>query len=621
MNVSIPTLGKITPYPFQWEIIEAIKNHIREEWTACKSGEKSHADPAIVEAYVSAGKTILLGAIARHCQDVGARCMVLARQGELVEQNAEECWNMGAKNSVFSASLGIKSTHFPIIVGTEKTVANALFTQLKDYAPHILLIDETHMVHWRDVLNGMRRANGENVEGGDTSFAKIINELRRRFPRIAIIGVTGTPYRGLESIVGKRAFFKKRLGPKIGREFLVDNGYIVPTVFGYSELEYNMKEFDPENAEGTQDFSAADLKKMGDQADVTLTHKIMNEVVGICEKRNGVLVTCASKRHCEEAASVLPNGSYGIVTDSTPKKERAAILAAAKDGMIKYVFQIGCLTTGVNIPFWDTSVILRRIGSLTLLVQLLGRGMRLLKPEQVKAGIVKNEHLCLDYSGTMEAMQQLFDDPILDEADVERTRKRKQEPKYCPKCQTENGSSARRCINRDDKGERCDFFWSSKSCPKCKAENDSSAKECRKCDHQLVDPNAALAGKHYGPDDWFEVDNMKIQPTRNGGVLVIINYRPNDAENQGPAKMMFNPWSSPGAKRVFEHQFLAKFTANYADRRKLMGAKTAEALMAMKHLIKTPVRTTHRKNEKGYSVVHGIDFGNLMTMGGKKVDQ
>ena len=96
-----------------------------------------------------------------------------------------------------------------------------------------------------------------------------------------------------------------------------------------------------------------------------------------------------------------------MITGSTSDDERELLLNQAKTGMVKFTCQIGCLTTGVDVPFWDTSVILRRIGSLTLLVQLLGRGMRLLTPELKEQGIVKHDHLVLDYSGTMDNMSEL----------------------------------------------------------------------------------------------------------------------------------------------------------------------------------------------------------------------
>ncbi|WP_312691108.1 helicase-related protein, partial [Escherichia coli] len=82
-----------------------------------------------------------------------------------------------------------------------------------------------------------------------------------------------------------------------------------------------------------------------------------------------VLITCAGVRHCKEAAAALPPGStYAIITGDTDTKTRKKILDDVRAGKIKYTFQVMALTTGVNVPNWDFSVILRKIGSLTLLI-------------------------------------------------------------------------------------------------------------------------------------------------------------------------------------------------------------------------------------------------------------
>ena len=62
--------------------------------------------------------------------------------------------------------------------------------------------------------------------------------------------------------------------------------------------------------------------------------------------------------------------------------------------------------------------------SLTLLVQLLGRGMRLLKPEQIAAGYKKEDHLVLDFTGTMFELGSLYEDPILEEAEAKKEERR-----------------------------------------------------------------------------------------------------------------------------------------------------------------------------------------------------
>ena len=309
----------------------------------------------------------------------------------------------------------------------------------------------------------------------------------------------------------------------------------------------------------------------------------------------------------------MPPGSYGIVTQATPIKKRREILEGSFNGEIKYVLQIGALTTGVNIPLWDTSVILRRIGSLTLLVQLLGRGMRLLKQSHIDAGYHKHDHLCLDYSGTMEAMQSMFNDPLLEQAELQRAKKEGQ-VKTCPKCNTINSEHARRCINVDDAGVRCEHFWQSKPCPKCGTENDSTARDCRKCGETMIDPNAALSGKHYTEADFKDVLSMDMKPTKNGGILVLINFADGDV-----AKMFFNPWLSAGAKRVWQQNFVNTYVSGWPWRKKIMGMRSAEAVCKMRAMFNTPVKATHRINDKGRSVVHGVQLRTKRMMGGKVV--
>ena len=101
--------------------------------------------------------------------------MVLARQSEVISQDAEECWNFGVKNSLFSAGLGRKSTAYPLLMGTEGTVVNSLFDAddkkepLSDFVPRYLIIDECHQVDWADV-----------VGGATTQYGIIINTFMKR---------------------------------------------------------------------------------------------------------------------------------------------------------------------------------------------------------------------------------------------------------------------------------------------------------------------------------------------------------------------------------------------------------------------------------------------------------
>jgi len=623
---AIPKIGKYTPRRFQWDAHLTTESYIREEFKAYK---ETGADPrpAILNVTVGGGKSLLIGAMAdKICNKTGWKCLVLARQGELVDQDSECAWEMEVKNSIYSASLNRKSTHFNCVVGTSGTVVNDLEKSFsEDFIPDIILIDECHQVDWKDFLNG-----------GHTEYARIINHFKKLNKRLAIIGYTGSPYRGVESILGD--FWHKEIYT-ISTEELVEMGFLVPTVFGWphDDIQYHMEEFSDFSGLGASDFSSEELAKMSKIAtkDATLTQKIILDVIELTKDRGGVLITCASKRHCEQAAEFLPEGSWAIVTDETGNKKRKEALKKAKSGEIKYTLQIGCLTTGVNVPLWSTSVLLRRIGSLTLLVQLLGRGMRLLTPEQIESGLTKTDHLVLDYSGTMDAMGALYSDPILDRAKLDKDKKEEKDLIECPKCGMLNSATARRCCGEDEKVKaenkiraqngdrlldtRCDFFWSSKPCPHCGTENDTAAQVCRNhdCRKELIDPNEKLARTHYKSTDWKKCTGMEMIPTKNNGVLVKYKF---DGES-GPesADLFYSPFASDVAKRVWQQQFVYRHIQDWSFRSRAMTMKSAVDICNMKAMFTVPEEITHRINEKGKHLIHGMKFSNRTLMGSKEV--
>lgn len=615
--------GEIEPRPYQWLVYEKTAEVIR------KFGKQPK--PSYVTASVGAGKTIMIAMIARRFQDMGWEGLVIARQGEIIEQDAEELWNLSVKNSLFSASLGRKAYAYPLIAGTEGTIINGLFDKaaddgtvtkslLSDFTPRYILVDECHQVNWQDIIS----------EQPETQYGVIMNELNRRCKakyghEVIVIGYTGSPFRGVESIKG--AYWKHEI-VNISTKYLVDLGFLVPTIFGgqdIEDLQYDLHEFASSDVDGVQDFTDSQLKEMQEEIlkQGTLTQKIMLKVMELTRDRLGVLITCAGKKHCKEAAKYLPEGSYSIVTEDMGQKARRKALKDAATGRKKYTLQIGCLTTGVNIPYWDTSVILRKIMSLTLLTQLLGRPMRLLKPDQIAAGLVKENHLCLDFTGTMFELGGLYEDPILEEAEAQRA-KRSGEQVPCPKCQTMNSPYARRCIGKDSTSPdgRCEEFFSFIRCgfdkhgirifdDGCGTKNDPTARYCRQCDHVLRDPNAALNERAYTDNEWTEVKDFKIELTKDEKGVVYRYFITKENGKDGWASEVFYPFGRQ--EKYLKNQFKIKGLLNHVSDRNLidnlMNCHSAKAFMAFTGLIRAPKRITHRFNDKGRDIIHRKEFG------------
>lgn len=640
-------VGEITPYPYQCVAYAEIAKRLR-----------NYDHPFFVKASVSAGKTIIFAMVAAQCKKMGLKMMVLARQAEIVDQDSEEISNFGVPNSIYCAGLKTKSAYFPIVVGSEGTVSNGLFKTLGDYVPHVIGIDECHQVDWEDladaiennesyeqmttkkgvrVLNGdgslVFNQDGEPMEGtGRTQYTVIIREMQRRCREaygheLRIFGMTGSEFRGVVPILvedtRQKGFWREQV-TNIDTNYLVEFGSVVPTNFGGVDgLGYDLSEFKASSEDGTADFDPKTLRAM--EAKIhesqTMTQQIMAKVHEICKTRNGVLVTCAGERHCKEAAAALPpDATYRIITGKTGENQRKEWLREAFEGKVKYIFQVNALTTGVNVPYWDTSVILRKIGSLTLLIQLLGRGMRLLKKWHLEQGFTKDDHLVLDFAGCMDELGQLYFDPILEQAQYQRRFDNGKDPKTCPICNTENSFYARRCINKDEHGNRCEYFWTSRTCedqfdPRtkkltvkgCGTQNDVVARVCRHCDVTLLDPNEKLSGKHYTKNDYCDVKSFRVEMTKNQKGIVFCYELEAHGETFKAYEKFFPESESQICKTLWRKTALqhipdrrvAGMVASYRNARKIM--------MYANHIM-APVRVTHRKSAKGDDNLYKKEF-------------
>lgn len=504
--------------------------------------------PIIVNASVSSGKSVMIAELAAAVKEAAAgnnkecRVLVIQRQGELASQNSEAAWAVPLQNSVYSAALGRKSVHYDVVFTTEGTCARALDKEFADWVPHLVLIDEAHMVNFLET---------------ETQFATILIHFYLKNPALRVIGYTGSPFRDQELIIGDefwRAYAQIKPGEDgypegghgdgvISTEWMIANGWVVPPTFGWPEHESEdsyAEEFAAlKTKNGSWEFSEEELDAA--TGDIEKLTRILAEVIARSQDRKGVLIFGATHKHLGQIERVLkllgvPADQIGSITEKTGDKERASILERAKTGQCKYTLNVGVLTTGVNCPWWDTLVYLRPIGSLVLLIQSIGRVLRLLLesggPGMVEmdamtieerlamiAASPKPDALVLDYAGVMDRLGAQYENPILEQAQRDHS-KRKNELIQCPICATENSIFARRCIGTDHNGARCEHFWQSKDCPDCGTKNDIVARECRSCGRQLIDPNEVLTGKHYTDAELTPVVSMKLSAGSGGKLMV-----------------------------------------------------------------------------------------------------
>jgi superfamily II DNA or RNA helicase len=610
---------------FQKPAVAAVLKHIRQAKTKKWNGINIHP-PLVVNASVSSGKSVMAAEVSKAVISMGAsknnrvRVLIIQRQGELCKQNSDAAWSIELQNSIYSAALNSKSAYYDVVYATEGTLINALEKEFRvdgGFHPDIILIDEGHQVNYEEL---------------DTMFMRCLMHFYLIKPKLRVICLTGSPFRGTDSIIGDYwdAFAQMEASDPlypdggqgnglISTEWMVENAWVTPIQFGWPSHEgedtYDFSSL--ETKPGSVEFNEAELDEATKDEEKLL--RIMAEVVERSRDRLGVLLFAATKRHTLRIADALRSlgvgdNDIGIITDDTGDTERGDILDRAKDRKCKFVINVGVLTTGINVPVWDTLVYLRPIGSLVLLIQSIGRVLRLLiddgAPGMVErdsltveerfaliAASEKPFSLLLDYAGVMDRLGHLYENPILEKAEKEHA-KQKNETIFCPVCNEENSMFARRCIGYGPAG-RCDHFWQSKSCPDCGTKNDIVARECRSCHRELINPNEKLQGKHYTDAELTPVVSMTMSAKANG--MLTVKYLLSDGRE--PVQFFYpNAGNNPVMNtRIWWNNFVKYHVMDktWQGKARSMRAATVEKMAAM---FSTPTHLSARENNGKWTI-------------------
>ncbi len=493
---------------YQQASVDAVINHIRKHTTSC-----------LLDLATGAGKSLVAANIAMQIERIsGKKTLVLAPSKELIEQNFEKYVSYGNHASFFSASVGIKSTRHNVVFGTPQTVINSIESFCTGFAA--VIIDESHQT--------------------SKTMRQIVGKMREANPNLRVIGMTATPYRlndgyiyqlGLDgqpmpsdkltSNPGKLAFFA-RLVYRVSTRELIERGYLTAPEFYTAGVHYSGGALEL-NSRGQFDEAevAATFEGQG-----RLTSEIVADAISRALPGFGVLFFAASINHAHEICESLPADQTELVTGETKKADRARILKALKAGELRYLVNVAVFTTGFDAPNVGTVAILRATESPGLLLQIIGRGLRLCDG--------KDKVMVLDYAENLERHApsgDVFDPEVRaktsntgDKLDV-----------CCPECGHVNqfggkpnddnfvidangyfvGTLGDRIINEIGQpiaahmGQRCGgmretahdvircgFRWNWRECPECAGENSLSARECIHCGQELIDPNEKLSLKN-----------------------------------------------------------------------------------------------------------------------------
>ncbi len=516
---------------------------VRECWDALKKNN----EPVLLMASVGSGKSLMLANILLSMQKAGKRALCLVNNAELVRNNCATFIEQSGNSSIYCAALGSKDASAPVVFGTPQSILNGINKNetIGKIKFNLIVVDEAHAI---------------NYTNHRTCFMRILRHFRQEYTDMRVLGATGTNFRFKgTSIVGRDCLFRSQVG-NITTEQLIAENYLINPHF---EVDQEL----------VIDFSKVKIKKNGlfDQKQLELvveenkrlTELICRQVIHIMQTQNrkGVFFFATTRKHAEEIYSHLPPEESAIILGETPQHERTEILEKARKGSIKYLVNIAIISVGVDIPSYDTIAYLRPTESLVLLVQTMGRVLRL-SPDTGKT-----ESLVLDFAGNIERHRD-WDNPLLLKAVEETIDKDKPLVIQCPSCQTFNTEHARRCVGiTNDK--RCDYYFEFKECPNelCDTKNDITARHCRVCDIEIIDPNEKLTIEHI-KNNTQEVEVLSTKFVISGtetNFRVTAFYEYNDNHGNLCAIVESYTPTSDKARNVFYGQFVR----NHCDKASL----------------------------------------------------
>lgn len=325
--------------PYQREALDAVL----DEWTRVRS--------TLLVLPTGTGKTICFAEIARR---VSGRVLVLAHTEELIWQACHKIKAVTGEDpdiemADYKAHLSIFQKR--IVVGTIQTHAR----RMGKYDPawfSAVVFDEGH-------------------HAVSDSWRKVMAHYMAH-PGVRFLGVTATPDRtdglGLKGVFDTCAY-------TLSLQDAIGDGWLVPVV--QQPIEVSGLDWSKVRVTAGE-LNAADV------ADAMLTEEVPQEVASVIVREIGTrkaLVFVPTVAVAQMVADIINRhrpGMAGVVSGTTPKDERKAILDDFSAKRLQVLVNCMVLTEGFDDPGVEVVVLARPTKSRSLFAQMIGRGTRAL---------------------------------------------------------------------------------------------------------------------------------------------------------------------------------------------------------------------------------------------------
>lgn len=297
----------------------------------------------------------------------GQRVLWLAHREELIEQAAEAIEALTGESVAVEMAQRRSDEHsfMPARVVVSSVQTMSRHSRQRRFDPRqfgLIVTDEAHHAiarSYRGIYHYFRHGNEDILRFGN--------------PDICHLGITATPNRSDNLAMGK-VFDSEAF--KFGINDGIREGWLVPfeqQTAIIDSLDYlNIREV------------AGDLDPGQLEAELTKDGIIQKMVLPTFREAGSrpALYFCVGVKQARDTAAVINGyrpGSAAFVSGETPKDERKRIIHDYKSGQIQFLCNCGVFLEGFDAPATALVVMGRPTKSLSLYVQMLGRGTRPLK--------------------------------------------------------------------------------------------------------------------------------------------------------------------------------------------------------------------------------------------------
>lgn len=316
--------------------------------------------PAVVLA-TGGGKTVVFSHLIRQIKPSsptrGNKTLVLAHKEELVRQATD---SIRKANPTLKVDIDMRllkpADDADVIVGSVPTLVR--MSRLERYDPldfKAIILDECHHAtarSWLKILEYFK---------ADTSDLQIY-----------VIGFTATMERSDGQSLG--SMFDEIVFER-GLLTMVNNKELVDVKFSCIDVDVDLSKV----ATKKHDYEITSLSNAINNDEVNLLVALSYLKLKKQYDFKSTLMFCVDVDHCKTLCGVLQregvNAQY--VTGDTAKHERAEIIQDFKDGIVEVLCNVLVFTEGTDIPNIDSLFLARPTKSRPLLVQMIGRGLRL----------------------------------------------------------------------------------------------------------------------------------------------------------------------------------------------------------------------------------------------------